>query len=146
MTTNSTQLDGPRLPLWISIVVILGALLLTIGAVISKVAPLMLTNGGVMTIAVRVYADYTFARDLPLAFMLFLLLALKARRMLAGMMALVALVQVLDLVNDLARGEFLLVPITLLLTVVFVAGASRLLGQSIWQVNAWREKDLPQSR
>jgi len=38
--------------------------------------------------------------------MLFLLLALKGTPMLAGMMALVALVQVLDLINDFARGEF----------------------------------------
>ena len=54
------------------------------GAVISKVDPTMLTNGGPMTDSARVYADYLFARNLSLALMLLLLLALKARRMLAG--------------------------------------------------------------
>ena len=43
----------------------------------------MLTNGDAMTGAARVYADYMFARNLPLALLLLLLLAIRARRMLA---------------------------------------------------------------
>ncbi len=76
-----------HIPLWISLIVILGAVLTTTGAVISKVDPTMLTNGGPITDAARVYADYLFARNLPLAVMLLLLLATKARRMLAGFRA-----------------------------------------------------------
>jgi hypothetical protein len=38
-----------HIPPWINIVVILGALLIIVGAVISKVAPTMLTNGVPMT-------------------------------------------------------------------------------------------------
>src|SRR5713226_1343279 len=70
-----------RIPLWVSIVVILGALLTATGAVISKVDPTILTNGSPMTDAARVYADYLFARNLSLAVMLLFLLALRARRM-----------------------------------------------------------------
>jgi hypothetical protein len=51
-----------RIPLWISIVVILGALLTLAGALIGKIDPSLLTNGSLTTEAVRVYADYMFAR------------------------------------------------------------------------------------
>src|SRR5438067_12233634 len=122
MTKSSTHSDGSiregdpgssqlvsHIPLWVSIVVILGALLIATGAVISKLAPTLLTNGEAMTGAARVYADYMFARNLPLAMMLFLLLATKARKMLAGLMVLTALIQIIAVINDLTRGRFLLV-------------------------------------
>src|SRR5260370_1829241 len=89
------------IPLWVSIVVILGALLTATGAIISKVDPTLLTNGSPMTEAARVYADYTFARNLPLALMLLFLLAVKARRMLAGFMVLPPLIQFIIFIHDL---------------------------------------------
>src|SRR5437870_11315611 len=97
---DSVQVDDPKIsqsvvhiPLWVTIVVILGALLTATGAIISKVDPTLLTNGSPMTDAARVYADYLFARNLPLAVMLLFLLAVKARRMLAGFMVLTALIR-----------------------------------------------------
>ena len=136
------------IPLWVSIVVILGAVLTATGAVISKVDPTILTNGGTMTGAARVYADYMFARNLPLAVLLLLLLASRARRMLAGFMVLTALIQVVDVIDDLARGAFLLVPGLLVFAIVFLVGASRLFGQAVWHVDAWRELEghSPESR
>jgi hypothetical protein len=128
-----------RFPLWVSIVVILGALLTITGAVIGKVDPTLLTNGSSMTDAAWVYADYMFARNLALAVMLLLLLAVRARRMLAGFMVLIALIQIVDVGDDLARGAFLLVPGLLVFAIVFLLGAWRLFGQAIWRVNAWRE-------
>src|SRR5436309_15822813 len=126
MTKRSVQPDDFRLsqsfvhiPLWIAIVVILGSLLTAAGAIISKVDPTILTNGSPMTAAARVYADYMFARNLPLAVMLLLLLAARARRMLAGFMVLIALIQIVDVINDLTRGEFLLVPGLLVFAIVF---------------------------
>lgn len=128
-----------HIPLWVSIVVILGAVLTATGAVISKVDPTLLTNGSPMTEAVRVYADYTFARDLSLAVMLLLMLALRSRRMLAGFMVLIALIQFFDVINDLARGDFLLVPGLLVFAIVFLVGASKLFGQPVWRADTWRE-------
>ncbi len=128
-----------RFPLWVSIVVILGALLTITGAVIGKVDPMLLTNGSPMTDAAWVYADYMFARNLALAVMLLLLFAVRARRMLAGFMVLIALIQIVDVGDDLARGAFLLVPGLLVFAIVFLLGAWRLFGQAIWRVNAWRE-------
>jgi hypothetical protein len=136
------------IPLWVSIVVILGAVLTATGAIISKVDPTILTNGSPMTDAARVYADYMFARNLPLAVLLLLLLASRARRMLAGFMVLTALIQFVDVIDDLARGAFLLVPGLLVFAIVFLVGASRLFGQAVWHVDAWRELEShsPESR
>ena len=143
-----TPRSAVRIPLWVSIVVILGAVLTATGAVISKVDPTILTNGGPMTGAARVYADYMFARNLPLAAMLLLLLALRARRMLAGFMVLTALIQLVDVIDDLTRGAFLLVPGLLVFAIVFLVGASRLFGEAVWHVHAWREMEShsPESR
>ncbi len=93
-----------------------------------------------MTDAVRVYADYMFARSLALAVMLLLLLALRARQMLAGFMVLIALIQIVDVVDDLARGAFLLAPGLVVFAIVFLVGAWRLFGQAIWHIDAWRDQ------
>ena len=147
MTKPSNQPDDFRLsqsfvhiPLWISIVVILGALLTAAGAIISKVDPTLLTNGSPMTDAARVYADYMFARNLPLAVMLLFLLLVKARHMLAGFMVLTAFIQIVDVINDVARGAFLLIPGLLIFAALFLIGAWQLFGQAIWHIDAWREK------
>jgi hypothetical protein len=147
MTKRLVQADDLRstqsvvhIPLWVSIVVILGALLTAAGAVISKVDPTLLTNGSPMTDAARVYADYMFARNLPLAVLLLLLLAVRARRMLAGFMVLTALIQLVDVINDLVRGAFVLVPGLLVFAIVFLIGAWQLFGQAVWHVDAWRER------
>ncbi len=161
MMKRSTQTDGSvqaddlktprsvlRMPLWVSIVVILGAVLTATGAVISKVNPTLLTGGSPMTEAARVYADYLFARNLSLAVMLLFLLASRSRRMLAGFMVLIALIQLIDVINDLTRGAFVLVPGLLVFAIVFLFGASRMFGQPVWRVDAWRELEnhSPESR
>jgi hypothetical protein len=146
-TDDSVQSDDLRIPqsfvhipLWISIVVILGALLTAAGAIISKVDPTLLTKGSPMTDAARVYADYMFARNLSLAVMLLFLLGVRARRMLAGFMVLTALIQLVDVINDLTRGAVVLVPGLLVFAIVFLIGAWQLFGQAFWHVDAWRER------
>ena len=136
---HGTPQSFVRIPLWVSIVVILGALLTATGAVISKVDPTLLTNGSPMTEAARVYADYMFARNLPLAVMLLFLLLVKARHMLAGFMVLTAFIQIVDVINDVARGAFLLIPGLLIFAALFLIGAWQLFGQAIWHIDAWRE-------
>jgi hypothetical protein len=143
-SNDSRQVEGlrtfPGAPIawWIYIVVILGALLTAAGAVISKADPTLLTNGSSMTDAARVYADYMFARNLSLAVMLLVLLGMRTRRMLAGLMVLVALIQVIDVLDDLARGAFVLVPGLLVFAIVFLVGAWRLFGRDVWDAEAWR--------
>lgn len=129
-----------RIPLWVSIVVTLGALLTLSSAVISKIDPSLLTNGNPMTDSARIYADYMFARDLALAAMLLLLLVVRARRMLAGFMILTVLIQLVDIIDDLFRGTFLpLLPVVFVFAIVFLLAAGRLFGRAIWHVDAWRD-------
>ena len=131
-----------RFPLWVSIVVILGALLILTSAVISKVDPTLLTNGNPMSDSARIYASFMFARDLSLAVMLLLLLIVRARRILAGFMVLTVLIQFVDIVNDLFRGTFLLgLPVVFVFAIVFLLAAGRLFGRAIWHVDAWRDRE-----
>jgi len=58
--------------------------------------------------------------------------------MLAGLMVLVALMQVIDVLDDLARGACVLVPGLLAFAMLFLVGAWRLLGRDVWDVEAWR--------
>ena len=58
--------------------------------------------------------------------------------MLAGFMVLVALIQIIDVINDLTRGDFLLIPGLLVFAIVFLLGAWQLFGQAIWHRAAWR--------
>src|SRR5689334_8965161 len=103
---SAQRATDARIPVWIAVIVIIGAALSLAGALLSKVDPTLLTNNSPMNDAARVYADYTFARDLALAIMLLFLLIVRARRMLAGFMVLVALIQIIDILDDLARGAF----------------------------------------
>jgi len=129
-------------PLWVSIVVILGALLTLTSAVISKVDPTLLASGNPITASARIYADYMFARDLALAVMLLLLLIVRTRRMLAGFMVLTVLIQGVDIVDDLLRGAFLLfLPVVFVFAIVFLLAAGRLFGRAIWHVDVWRESE-----
>jgi hypothetical protein len=125
-------------------VVLLGAALTAAGAVIALVRPaLLLPPGDQMTDAARVYADYLVARNLALAVMLGVLLAIRARRMLAGLLVLTALIQLLDAVLDAATGRWALVPGLLLFATAFGIAAARGFGQAFWKADAWRDTAAP---
>jgi hypothetical protein len=127
-----------NIPFWITVLVIAGALLTAMGGVIALVRPAMLVspqdqiNG-----AVHIYAGYLAARNLALALMLAGLLAVGARRALGNVMALVALVQLLDVCIDCAEGRWAIVPVVLVLGVLFSIGAARLSGSPFWRRKAW---------
>jgi hypothetical protein len=130
-----------RIPWWVAIIVMLGALLTIGGAVISKMDPTVLTNSSPMTGAAWVYADYVFSRNLALGLMVLLLLAIRAKRMLAGFMVLIALIQLIDLLGDIASGDFSLAAGLLVFTIVFLLGAWQLFGQPLWHREAWRDQE-----
>jgi hypothetical protein len=141
---NSVGGTPDGIPRWVAAAVVVGALLTVAGAVISKAAPtILLEDSDRMTSAARISADYFFARNLPLAALSLALLALGARRMLAGCMVLTALIQTVDIVDELASGRFALVPGMTVFAVVFLVGASHLLGRAIWHAGAWRDGAAP---
>lgn len=127
------------IPWWMRILVIVGALLTAIGAVIALVHPAMLVsphdeiNG-----AVRIFAGYLAARNLALAIMLIALLLVGARRALANLMVLVGFIQLLDVCMDVAEGRWAVAPGVLVFGVVFLIAANRLIGYPFWNVEFWR--------
>jgi hypothetical protein len=131
--------ESTAIPLWICLVVVLGAVLLAAGAVIALVNPAMLAsphdqvNG-----AVRIYAGYLTARNGALALLLLALLAFRARRALGNLMALVGFIQLLDAGLDCTEARWAIVPGILVFGVIFLLGAARLSGGlPFWKREAW---------
>ncbi|MGH3124673.1 MAG: hypothetical protein ACRDND_27135 [Streptosporangiaceae bacterium] len=110
-------------PWWLTVIVILGAVLTATGAVLAIFA-----SGEHLNTAGHNYADYFITRNLAVAVMLLVMLALRARRVLAALMILTALTQFLDAVTAIATGRPGLVPIDLIFAAVFTFGAARLSG------------------
>ena len=89
------------LPWWLSLIVIVGALLLAAGAVIALLHPaLLVAPGEEINGAARVYAGYLVSRNLAIAAMLLGTFILRARRALSHVMVLTAVIQILDAVID----------------------------------------------
>jgi hypothetical protein len=65
-------------------------------------------------------------------------------RMLATLMILVALIQVVDVFDDLVRGVLVLVPGLLIFAIVLLLGAWGLLGREVWDVQelGWMVRHL----
>lgn len=128
------------IPWWIYLIVILGAFLTGMGAVIALVHPAMLVsphdeiNG-----AVRIYAGYLASRNVALALLLLVLLLLKARRALSNLMVLVGFIQMLDVCMDCKEGRWAIMPGVLLFGLVFLLGAARLSGNPFWKLKAWTQ-------
>jgi hypothetical protein len=126
------------IPWWLRFVVLLGALLLAVGAFLALAHPAMLVsphdeiNG-----AVLIYAGYFASRNAALAIMLVLLLSLGATQALRNMMVFVALIQLFDACMDLAEGRWMLVPGVIVIGLVFLIGAGRLSSHSIWKATSW---------
>jgi hypothetical protein len=129
----------PETPWWVTVAVILGALLMLAGGVIAIVRPVMLVsphdeiNG-----AVHIYAGYLASRNIALAIMLLLMLSFRARIALSNLMVLTAFIQLLDAGIDCVEGRWPIVPGVLVLGGVFLLAANRLRGIPFWRTEAWQ--------
>lgn len=119
---------------------ILGAILLTAGACIALLRPVMLAsphdeiNG-----AVHIYAGYLASRNFSLAIALLVALFMGARRALNSFLLLVAMVQLLDAVMDCVEGRWPIVPGVSLLAVLFLPASASLSGYPFWKIRAWKD-------
>jgi len=118
----------------------LGALLMTAGAVIAVIHPAMLVsphdeiNG-----AVRIYAGYLFSRNLALALVLLAALVFRSKRNLHTLMVLIAFMQFLDVALDCLESRWAVIPGVAVLGVLFLIGASAISGAPFWKRTAWTE-------
>jgi hypothetical protein len=125
-------------PGWLYTCVIIGALLMALGGVIALLNPgMLLAPGEQITNGVKVYAGYLVSRNIALSVMLFAMLALRARRMLCGLMLLTALIQALDALLDIRDGRYILVPGVTVFSLVFLFGSWWLAGKGSWKI--WQQ-------
>ena len=130
--------SGTVLPLWVQAVVVLGAALMAMGAVIALVHPGMLVAPGEeINGAVRVYAGYLVSRNFALAAFLLLSLGLRARGMLNSLVLLTACIQILDAGIDGFEGRWAIVPGVVVFGVMFLVVSARLCGYPFWRAAAW---------
>ena len=141
LSTARPSLSGnPALPWWLRTIVVLGALLMALGAFIALLHPVLLVsphdeiNG-----AVHTYAGYLASRNLGIAILLLAALSLRATGMLNTLMLLTAFIQVLDAGIDCLEGRWAVVPGVVLLGLLFFAGSARLSGYPFWRIEAWRQ-------
>ena len=138
---HDTRAKVAAIPWWVGGVVVLGAALMAMGALIALVHPAMLVlPGDAMNGAVRIYAGYLFSRNLTLAVFLLLALGLRFRGMLNTLLLLTAWIQVLDAGVDSWEGRWMIVPGVLVLGGMFLAASARLSGAPFWRVEAWRRE------
>jgi hypothetical protein len=137
--TISTPNPSASFPLWVQVVVVVGAVLLTAGAFISLLHPVLLVSPhDEINPAVRVYAAYTFSRDLALAIMLVVALALRTRAVLSTLMLLTGLVQFLDAFADCLDHRWAMVPAAVVIGTLFLLGTATLSGSPFWKIQAWK--------
>ncbi|MGA3047770.1 MAG: hypothetical protein ABSD67_14160 [Terracidiphilus sp.] len=137
ISTAGALIDQP-IAGWVRVIVILGAGSTAMGAVIALVYPAMLVSPhDEINNAVRIYAGYLVARNLAIALLLMVLLVLGAKRALGNLMALVGMIQLLDVCMDVAEGRWSIVPGILVFGIVFLVGAARLSGYAFWRSEAW---------
>ena len=142
-TAAAKRNDGPAkvaaISWWVGAVVVLGATLMAMGAVIALVRPAMLVfPGDEINGAVRIYAGYLFSRNLTIAVFLLLALGLRARGMLNTLVLLTAWIQIFDAGVDAWEGRWVIVPGVLVLGGMFLAASARVSGFPFWKVGAWR--------
>jgi hypothetical protein len=126
-------------PAWAYFIAILGGLLSATGGVIALVDPAMLVAphteiGG----AARVFAGYFAARSLALALFLLLLCMVRARQALGQLLALVAVIQIVDAAMDCFEVRWAVAPGVLVLGMLFLFASARLIGP-VWRLETWAD-------
>lgn len=112
-----------------------------LGAVLTATGGVMAVfPSGHLSTAGQNYDEYSATRNLAIAVMLLIMLALRAQRVLASLMILTALIQILDAITASVTGRLGLAPIDLVYTAAFLIGAARLSPYPIWRAATWRER------
>jgi protein-S-isoprenylcysteine O-methyltransferase Ste14 len=123
---------------WVRLVVIVGALLMGTGAILSLVDPAMLVGrASQMNGAAQVFAGYFAVRNLAMALLLVVLAIMQAGRALGHVLALAGLIQLFDCALDCLEGRWTIAPGVLVLGMFFLFAASKLCGDPFWRRQAW---------
>jgi hypothetical protein len=127
-------------PALVRVIVLLGAALLALGALLALFNPALLVGKGEpMNNAARVFAGYLASRNLSLATLLAVTLALRARKGLGSLITLTALIQFVDAAVDCYEQRWAIVPVVVVLGLAFLMGAGSTLGGPVWKIEVWRD-------
>lgn len=91
--------------------------------------------------AVRIYAGYLTSRNLIIAIMLLLAMALRAAVMLNSLMLLAGFIQWLDVVVDCLERRWVVVPGVVVIGALFLLASARVSGYPFWRIRAWNPGD-----
>ena len=113
-------------------IAVVGALLMGAVGAISLFAPRTLLQavgegGQTINAGTQIFANYTGTRNLAAAAVLLILVAVRSRRVLAGLLVTVALTNLLDAITDLAAQRWPAVPGPIIFTIAYLAAALLLL-------------------
>jgi hypothetical protein len=141
MSAKLSKISQRTLIPWpIVVIVLVGAALVAVGGFIGWFHPAgLLPKGEPVTNGVRIYGVRLADRNLALAAMLLVLLALHAHQMLACVMVVNALVQLADIIAGIVHSDAGEMAGALVVMVAFIWGASRLRGQAPWHLDFWRD-------
>ena len=144
---DKTRPANSPIPWFVSMIVVLGAVLTATGAALALLHPAMLVSPDAeITEGVRVYASYLVSRNFALAVLLLAALGLRARGMLNTLLLLSACIQILDAGLDCWEGRWPIAPGVAVLGVLLFMAAWRLSGYQFWKVAAWRYEQPHGSR
>ncbi len=87
--------------------------------------------------AVHIYAGYLASRNLCIAALLFVLMAIRKTRALGNLLALTGFIQLADAILDAVEGRWPIVPGVFVLGLLFLFAAERLSGHAFWKTEAW---------
>jgi hypothetical protein len=133
MTSQHKRISWP-----VVAVVLVGAAVVLAGGILAWLRPQQLLPAGASAdVGVHLYGARMAARALPLGLALVVLLVLRARRMLAGLLVLVAAIEAGDSVSALAHRDWVELS-GAVVAVAFLWAAARLLGAPLWAARAWR--------
>lgn len=135
-----SKFESVPLPWWLQTTIILGSLLMAIGAVLALVNPQMLVcPNAVINDASRTFAGYFFARNMVLAIVLLAAFGLRARAMLNTLMLLTGFIQIVDVVFDCLERRWKIVPGVTLFAVMLFVSSAWLSGYPPWKAEAWKQ-------
>lgn len=124
-------------------IVIVGTLITVVGGLVAWLHPAtLIPAGSPLTHGVDLYAQRMAARNLALGVALIVLLAARAARPLATVMAVIVLVEIGDTISAIVNADWAQAS-GILVAVAFAWAASRLLGAPPWKPMSYRSTTQP---
>jgi hypothetical protein len=137
MTPHEARITWP-----VVAVVLAGAVAVLAGGLIAWLSPAQLLPAGTpVTTGVQLYGARMAARALPLGLALLALLALRANRMLAALLVLIAAIEIGDCISALVNRDWPQLS-GAVIAVAFLWAAARLTGPA-WPPSSWSRRRSP---